>query len=827
MTTLSLPVTGMTCANCANTIERTLKRVEGVRTASVNYASEHAQVEYDPAAVKLDALIARVEKAGYGVAIANADLPVLGMTCANCAATIERVSRRLPGVVDASVNYASERLALRYVPGAVGLREVVGAIRKAGYDVPAAGNAAGTDAAADAERVARERELADKRRRMLIGLAFAIPAFVISMSRDFGLLARLFGPDFAPMPADMLAAGHSMTMPLAYRAIDWLLFALTLPVMLITGKPFFTHAWQALRNRTANMDVLVALGSGVAFVYSAVVALGGLTGHVYFESAAVILALISVGKYLEVRAKGGANAAIKRLITLAPKTAVLIDGDTDRDVPADQLAIGDRVRVKPGERVPADGVVVEGRSSLNESMLTGESAPVDKQPGSPVIGATVNGEGALVVEVNRVGADTALATIVRLVQQAQGSKAPIQALADRVSSIFVPAVLVIAVLTFAIWAFVIRAPFESALINTVAVLVIACPCALGLATPTAIMVGMGKGAEGGILFRNSSALEQAARADTVVFDKTGTLTEGRPAVTEVLVSGLSDGATSEAGVLALAAALERTSAHPLAQAIVAAAAARGLTAPSAQAVLAVPGKGITGGVDGHQISVGNRRLMTDQGVQIPAEFDAPLIARARMLMYVARDGVLVGVIGAADMLKAGARDAVHALRASGREALMLTGDNAAVAQAVAAEAGVERVIADVLPDQKAAQIKALQAQGKHVAMVGDGINDAPALAQADIGVAIGSGSDVAIETAGVTLVGGDLGKLGGALDLAKATLRTIRQNLFWAFFYNVILIPVAALGLFVGYGPIFAAGAMAFSSLFVIGNSLRLGRSAQ
>ncbi len=822
MTTLSLPVTGMTCANCAHVIERTLKRVEGVRAASVNYASEHAHVEFDPDVVKLDALIAHVETAGYGVAVADADLPLLGMTCTHCSATIERVARRQPGVVHATVNYATERLALRYIPGASGLREIIGAVRKAGYDVPLAGDAmTAASAAADAERAARERELAEKRRRMLIGLVFAIPAFVISMSRDVGALARLFGPEFAPMPANMLGAGHSMMMPLAYRAIDWLLLALTLPVMLITGKPFFAHAWQALLNRGANMDVLVSLGSGVAFAYSALVALGALTGHVYFESAAVILALISVGKYLEARAKGGANAAIRRLISLAPKTALLIDGDAEREVPADQLVIGDRVRVKPGERVPADGVVIEGRSALDESMLSGESAPVDKRPGSPVTGATINGEGALVVEVNRVGADTALSTIVRLVQQAQGSKAPIQALADRVSAMFVPAVLLIAALTFAVWFFAVRAPFETALINTVAVLVIACPCALGLATPTALVVGMGKGAEGGILFRNSSALEQVARADTVVFDKTGTLTTGAPVVTEVLVA---DG-NSKATVLALAAALERSSAHPLAKAVVEAAAGRGITAPQAQGVSAIAGKGVTGAVDGHQLSVGNRRLMTDQDVHIPADLETPLTAKARMLMYVARDGALIGVIGAADTLKAGAREAVGGLRARGVDALMLTGDNAVVAQAVAFEAGVERVIAEVLPGQKAAHIKALQSAGKRVVMVGDGINDAPALAQADVGVAIGSGSDVAIETAGVTLVGGDLRKFLGALDLARATLRTIRQNLFWAFFYNVILIPVAAIGMFMNYGPILAAGAMAFSSLFVIGNSLRLGRS--
>jgi Cu+-exporting ATPase len=820
--TIELPVTGMTCANCARTIERGLKRTAGVQNAAVNYASERAQVEFDPSVATPAALIERVRALGYDVASAQVDLPLLGMTCANCARTIERTLRRLPGVVDAAVNYASERAAVTYVPGLVSVREMVAAIRKAGYDVPSAMAGADRAAAEDAHQAAREQEAADRRRRLIFGLAFAVPAFVISMSRDFGLLAVLFGPDFAPMDASM---NHAM--PFAHVAVNWLLFALTLPVMVYTGAPFFVHGVKALRNGMANMDVLVALGSGTAFVWSVLILFGVYDGHVYFETAAVILALISAGKYLEARAKGRTGAAIRALLDLTPKTARVLRDGREEEIVADAIAIGDVLIVRPGERIAVDGIVVSGHSAVDESMLTGESAPVDKKPGDRVSGGTVNREGALTYEAVAIGRDTALARIVRMVEQAQGSRAPIQALADRVSAVFVPVVIVIAVFTFAAWIFLGRAPFETALINAVAVLVIACPCALGLATPTAIMVGMGMGAQRGILFKTSAALERAAAVRIVVMDKTGTVTEGRPTVTEVITLGDE----SESSLLALVAGAERSSEHPLAQAIVREAEKRGVAASSAARFTAAPGKGIVAEVDGRLVAVGNLRLMQQQSTEIGEAAQAHLQSLAesgRTVMLASVDGELRGLIGLSDPPKRTSAGAIAALRESGVRTVLLTGDNARAAQAVAGAIGIDEVIADVLPGEKAAVVQRLQAnaQGGAVAMIGDGINDAPALAQADVGMAIGTGTDVAIEAADVTLIGGDPAHVPAAIRLARTVVRAIRQNLFWAFFYNVILIPVAAIGLFQQYGPILAAGAMAFSSLFVVGNSLRLKRTA-
>jgi Cu+-exporting ATPase len=625
----------------------------------------------------------------------------------------------------------------------------------------------------------------------------------------------------------MTAMGHGM--PPAYQAVNWLLFALTLPVMLYTGAPFFIHGFKALRNRTANMDVLVALGSGVAFAYSVLILLGVFAGHVYFETAAIILALISVGKYLEANAKGRTSEAIKRLMNLSPKTARVIRDGKEVELPAEQISIGDVIVVKPGERVATDGVVIDGRSAVDESMITGESIPRDKKPGDPVIGATVNKEGLLRYEATRVGKDTALAQIIRLVEQAQGSKAPIQALADKVSSVFVPVVLVIAALTFLGWLVIGQAPFETAMINAVAVLVIACPCALGLATPTAIMVGMGKGAENGILFKNSAALEKAAELTTVVLDKTGTITQGKPVVTDVW--SVDESLWPEERLLRTVAAGEKASEHPLAQAIVQEAEKRDLKLAPVQKFMAVPGKGITAYVDNHQLSVGNQALMQLRGVSLTPEVLArvsELQGQGKTIMFAAQDGVLIGMIALSDALKEGSVEAIETLKAAHVTPVMLTGNNARAAQFIAQQAGVSDVIADVLPDQKATRVKLLQTAKANtnkpnvVAMVGDGINDAPALAQADVGMAIGTGTDVAMEAADVTLISGDIRKVPQAIKLSKLTVKGIRQNLFWAFFYNVLLIPAAALGLFNQYGPILAAGAMAFSSLFVVSNSLRL-----
>ncbi len=813
----------MTCANCARTIERTLKRAEGVASVAVNYASERAQVEFDPAVVSPAALIERVRAAGYDVVSAQVDLPLLGMTCANCARTIERTLKRMPGVSDAAVNYASERAAITYVPGLVGVRDMVAAVRKAGYDVPTvAGASADRGAAEDAHQAAREHESADRWRRLLFGLIFAVPAFVISMSRDFGLLAALFGTDFAPMDAAMMAMGHAM--PVAYGAINWLLFALTLPVMIYTGAPFFVHGAKSLRNGMANMDVLVALGSGTAFVWSLLILFGVYAGHVYFETSAAILALISAGKYLEARAKGRTGAAIRKLLDLAPKTARVLRDGIEETVPVDQVAIGDMLLARPGERIATDGIVVGGHSAVDESMITGESAPVDKKPGDRVIGATVNKEGALKYEAVAVGRDTALARIVQLVERAQGSRAPIQALADRVSAVFVPAVMAIAAATFFGWLLFGHVSFETAMINAVAVLVIACPCALGLATPTAIMVGMGAGAQQGILFKTSTALERAADIGVVALDKTGTVTEGRPSVSDI-VSLIPD--LSEESLLQLVASVEKQSEHPLAQAIVHAAEAHMLKLTPIDSFVAVPGKGVVAHIGEMLVVVGNEKMMQQQGVSLDANVQAQLQTLAdsgRTVMLAAVDGVLRGIIGLSDAPKARSASAVAALHVEGVRVILLTGDNARAARVVAQLVHIDEVVADVLPGDKAAMVQRLQqsAAGRAVAMVGDGINDAPALAQADVGMAIGSGTDVAIEAADVTLLGGDVMQVSAAIRLARLTVRSIRQNLFWAFFYNVILIPVAALGVFQQFGPILAAGAMAFSSLFVVGNSLRL-----
>ncbi len=894
MPTLELPITGMTCTNCANMIERTLKKTAGVAQVTVNYASERASVTFDPAQTKPAELMANalaaVRKAGYDVTIAHTELPLLGMTCVNCANTIERTLRKQSGIASVSVNYASERASVDYVPGAIGIADMVAAVRKAGYDVPqASSQQAIAGSQVDAEQAARDADIADRKNRMVFGLAFALPALVLSMSNDFGLLIPAVTAFLEWVGAWWLLVGwlhitehggHEF-----HRYFGWLLLMLTTPVMLYTAKPYFVHGYKAIRNGAANMDVLVALGSGVSFIYSVLVLLGVFSGHVYFETAAMIVALISIGKYIESLAKGRTSAAIKSLMALRPKTARKVIGMKDyglgiKDSPIsnlqslipnpqpltpdtieiaiDQIQIGDVILVKPGERIATDGIVIEGRSAVDESMITGESMPRDKKPGDAVIGATVNKEGVLKFEANKIGKDTALANIVRLVEQAQGSKAPIQALADKVSAIFVPAVLMVAALTFFCWLLIGRAPLETALINAIAVLVIACPCALGLATPTAIMVGMGKGAENGILFKNSAALERAAEIKTVVLDKMGTITNGEPVVTDILDFGfwildskdkneIQNPKSKIQNLLQLIASAEKPSEHPLAQAIVRAAEAKGVTLLPAQRFLALPGKGITAYVSNMQLSIGNARLMQQHGVEVTAVAQsqvAALQAQGKTAMFVAINNQLAGLIAMSDTIKASSAEAVAQLRADGVRVLMLTGDNAVSAQAIAAQAGVDGVVADVLPSEKAEQIENEKLKMKNslssifnskfsilnsppsaVAMVGDGINDAPALAQADVGIAIGTGTDVAMEAADVTLISGDLRKVSQAIRLSALTVRGIRQNLFWAFFYNVILIPVAIAGVFAQYGPILAAGAMAFSSLFVVGNSLRLRRA--
>ena len=807
---VELPVVGMTCARCAANVERTLnKKVPGVEQASVNFGTETASVDFDPEATNLEDMAQAVKDAGYQLILPetkrHVELPVVGMTCARCAANVERtLNKKVPGVEQASVNFGTESLSVDYDPGQTSLEDMAQAVKNAGYELilPAEGEAV----MEDAEAQARAAELAAQKRFFWVGVAFTLPLFIISMSRDFGLLGAWAGAAW----------------------VNWFFFALATPVQFYTGGGFYVGGYKSIKGGAANMDVLVALGSSTAYFYSlAVLLIPGLGHHVYFETSAVIITLIKLGKLLEAKAKGQASAAIRKLMDLAPKMARVLDAEgNEKDIPAGSVQKGQTVVVKPGEAIPVDGTVISGDSAVNESAMTGESIPVDKHEGDQVFGATVNQQGLLKIKATGVGSETALAQIIRLVRQAQGSKPAIQRLADQVSAVFVPTIIALALITLAVW-WIMSGDFVTAMIRMVAVLVIACPCALGLATPTAIMVGTGKGASLGILFKNSEALETAHKLTKVMLDKTGTITKGEPQLTDWLPLG-PEGESA----LSLAASTESGSEHPVAQAVVVGAKQKGAAISEPTGFQAVSGYGVQAQVDGRQVKVGKPSWFPQAGAQVESEV-ARLSGEGKTVMLAALDGQVAGILAVADQEKPHALQAINDLKQMGITPVMITGDNRLAAAAVAARVGIDEVVAEVLPENKEAQVRAAQEGGAVVAMVGDGINDAPALARADVGIAIGTGTDVAMEASDVTLVGGELTGVSRAIKLSKATMATIKQNLFWAFFYNAVLVPVAAgvlhqvtwLPIFIrDLHPVLAAGAMAFSSVTVVTNSLRLGR---
>lgn len=814
MRSSNLQIIGMTCAACAKAAERSVRKLDGVQNVSVNFATEKMSVEYDEAKLTIDNIKQAIAKAGYEgkEEIENKELsiPVSGMTCAACAKAVERVVKKLDGVESVSVNFATEKANITYDTKKIRISEIKQAIIKAGYKPLEIENKNTVDE--DKER--KEKEIKTLWIKFLVSAIFAVPLLYIAMAPMIPWLKL-------PMPDSL----DPMNYPLLYALVE---IGLVTPIV-VAGYKFYTVGFKAILRKSPNMDSLIAMGTSAAILYSIYstyrISQGDFiyVDDLYFETAGVIIALVLLGKYLEAVSKGRTSEAIKKLMGLAPKTAIVIQDDKEIEIPIEEVEVGDIILVKPGEKIPVDGIVVEGNTSIDESMLTGESIPVEKSIGDNVIGASINKNGSIKFKATKVGSDTALAQIVKLVEDAQGSKAPIAQMADIVSSYFVPIVFIIATLSALAW-YISGESSIFALTIFIAVLVIACPCALGLATPTAIMVGTGKGAEYGVLIKGGEALETAHKIQTIVFDKTGTITEGKPSVTDIVTTDIID----KTKLLQIASSAEKGSEHPLGEAIVKEGEKENLEILKTNNFKAIPGHGIEVEIEGKVVLLGNRKLMIEKSINLQSletESDK-LASEGKTPMYIAVDNNLAGIIAVADTVKESSAKAIEKLHEMGIEVAMITGDNKKTAQAIAKQVGIDRVLAEVLPQDKANEVKKLQAEGKKVAMVGDGINDAPALAQADVGIAIGSGTDVAMESADIVLMRSDLMDVPTAIQLSKSTIRNIKQNLFWAFGYNIAGIPLAAglLHLFGGpkLNPIFAAAAMSLSSVSVLTNALRL-----
>ena len=779
---ISIDVLGMTCAACSARVEKSLGKQDGVESVAVNLLSNKANIEFDPNKVKPENLIKVIEKTGYEVPLVKKTLIIEGMTCAACSTRVEKVLNKLEGV-KATVNLSTNKATVQYLSGLTDEETLIKTVEKAGYKAEIE-----IERDLDREKEMREKEIKSLKTSFIISAILSIPLF----SAMFFHMAGIH---------NILSNG-------------WFQLALATPVQFIIGYRFYKGAYNALRGGGANMDVLISMGTSAAYFYSIYNLLTGVHEY-YFESSAVIITLILLGKTFEAVAKGKTSEAIKKLMGLQPKTAKVIKDGVEMDIPIEKVEIGDIIVVRPGEKIPVDGIIVEGNSSVDESMLTGESIPVDKSVDDEVIGATINKYGAFKFRATKIGKDTVLSQIIKLVEDAQGSKAPVQRLADKISGIFVPVVVVIALLTFIGFYFI--SDFNIGLVNAVAVLVIACPCALGLATPTAIMVGTGKGAENGILIKSGEHLERAHKMDTIVFDKTGTITKGEPEVTDIV----SITEIEKEEILRIAASVEKTSEHPLGQSIVKKGEEELLKLSIPTDFAAIPGKGLRAILEDKEILVGNRKLMGDNNISI-SEGEKDLLRleeEGKTAMLISIDNKLSGIIAVADQIKETSQKAIEQLKSMGLEVYMITGDNERTAKAIAKEVGITNILAEVLPENKAEVVEKLKSEGKHIGMVGDGINDAPALAAADVGFAIGTGTDVAMEAADITLMRGDLSGVVTAIKLSHRTMKTIKENLFWAFFYNTIGIPFAALGFL---DPMIAGAAMAFSSVSVVTNSLRL-----